>query len=163
MAGVIGGTLGFWSDEDLYQGAMEAADIAFRPDGNGWAYWSRDGGTFFVLRFSWHTTHGHRLTLDLREQLSGTWDLEGRTARHRVTSQAAYATKIALTYEIHLGEDALGRPATLLEASQPIRPRHHQRPLRLQTRTRRGRTRPSGPQSLRATPVSQDTSTGSRN
>jgi hypothetical protein len=27
--------VGYWSDEDLYQGAMEAADIAFRPDGTG--------------------------------------------------------------------------------------------------------------------------------
>jgi hypothetical protein len=47
--------VGYWSDEDLYQGAMEAADIAFRADGTGWTYWSRDGGTFYVVRFSWHT------------------------------------------------------------------------------------------------------------
>jgi len=28
--------VGYRSDEALYQGAMEAADIAFRPDGIGW-------------------------------------------------------------------------------------------------------------------------------
>jgi hypothetical protein len=50
--------VGYWSDEALYQGAMEAADIAFRPDGTGWTYWSRDGGTFYVDRFSWHARAG---------------------------------------------------------------------------------------------------------
>lgn len=68
---------GYWSDEDLYQGAMEAADIAFRLDGTGWAYWSRDGGGFFILRFSWQTTNGQCLTLSLHQELSGTWELEG--------------------------------------------------------------------------------------
>jgi hypothetical protein len=154
---------GYWSDEDLYQGAMEAAGIAFRPDGNGWAYWSRDGGTFFVLRLSWHTTHGHRLALDLREQLSGTWDLEGRTARHRVTSQAACATKIALTYEIHPGEDALGRPATLLEASQPIRPGTIGDRFAFKRELTEDEQDPAARSRYGATPVSQDTSTGSRN
>ena len=28
--------VGYWQDEDLYQGSMEAADIAFRGDGTGW-------------------------------------------------------------------------------------------------------------------------------
>ena len=57
--------VGYWSDQDLYRGAMEAADIAFRPDGTGWTYWSRDAGTFFAYRFTWHTTEGHRLALAL--------------------------------------------------------------------------------------------------
>ena len=30
--------VGYWPDEDLYQGSMEAADIAFRGDGTGWTY-----------------------------------------------------------------------------------------------------------------------------
>jgi hypothetical protein len=42
--------VGYWSDKNLYQGAMEAADIAFRPDGTGWAYWSRAGGGIFCRR-----------------------------------------------------------------------------------------------------------------
>ena len=61
--------VGYWSDQDLYQGAMEAADIAFRADGTGWTYWSRDGGTFYVLRFNWHTAANRNLTLDLHEEL----------------------------------------------------------------------------------------------
>jgi len=112
--------VGYWSDEPLYQGAMEAADIAFRTDGTGWTYWSRDGGTFFVYRFSWHTTAGRQLTLDLRQELSGTWDLAGRTTRHRVTSQATCDKQIVLAYEIRAGQDVLRRPATLLHVDQPI-------------------------------------------
>lgn len=111
---------GYWSDEDLYQGAMEAADIAFRPDGTGWTYWSRDGGTFLVYRFTWHTTEDHRLTLTLHQQLSGTWDLAGHATRHRVTSQAASGQQIALTYQITRGQNALRKPATLLKLDQEI-------------------------------------------
>ena len=80
--------VGYWSDEPLYQGAMEAADIAFRADGTGWTYWSRSGGTFFVRRFTWHTTAGRQLTLDLHRELSGTWDRQGHATTHRVTRQA---------------------------------------------------------------------------
>jgi hypothetical protein len=112
--------VGYWSDENLYQGVMEVADIAFRPDGNGWAYWSRDGGGFFILRFSWDTAEDGQLAVDLREQLSGSWDLSGRTIRHRVTSQVACDAKIALRYEVRAGQDVFGRPATLLEADQRI-------------------------------------------
>jgi hypothetical protein len=112
--------VGYWSDEPLYQGAMEAADIAFRADGTGWTYWSRSGGTFFVRRFTWHTTAGRQLTLDLHWELSGTWDLQGHTATYRVTRQAACGRRIVLAYQIHAGQDILGRPATLLEVHQPI-------------------------------------------
>ena len=112
--------VGYWSDEDLYQGSMEAADIAFRADGTGWTYWSRDGGTFFVYRFTWHTIEGRRLTLALHHQLSGTWDLQDHTTRHRVTSQAASGKQIALAYQIIEGQNALRKPATLLRLDQQI-------------------------------------------
>ena len=111
---------GYWSDERLYLGSMEAGDVAFRSDGKGWAYWSRDGGTFFVLRFLWETPGHRRLTLELRERLSGHWDLKGGAVRHQVTSQAACDTKIVTTYEIHAGQDVFGESATLLEIDQPI-------------------------------------------
>jgi hypothetical protein len=114
--------VGYWSDEALYQGAMEAASIAFRPDGTGWTYWSRVGGTFSVHRFGWHTTADQQLTLDLREQLSGSWHVAGHTTQHHVTSQAARGKRIVLGYRIRAGHDVLGRPATLLEADQPISP-----------------------------------------
>jgi hypothetical protein len=104
--------VGYWSDEDLYQGAMEAADIAFRPDGTGWTYWSRDGGTFFILRFRWHTTNDQHLTLGLHEKLSGTWDLESSSTRHHVTSQSARGEQIAVTYKTP--------PGTTSSASQPL-------------------------------------------
>lgn len=112
---------GCWSDEDLYQGAMEAADIAFRPDGTGWAYWSRDGGTFFMLRFSWHT-NGQRLTLSLHEELSGTWDLEGSSTRHHITSQSARDGQIAVTYQTIPGHNVFGKPATVLELDKEVSP-----------------------------------------
>jgi hypothetical protein len=112
--------VGYWSDKNLYLGAMEAADIAFRPDGTGWAYWSGAGGGFLVLRFSWDTPEGWQLILGLREELSGRWRVERHTIRHLVTSQAACDTRIVLTYKIRAGQDVLGRPATLLEADQPV-------------------------------------------
>jgi len=111
--------VGYWSDKNLYLGAMEAASVAFRPDGYGWVYWSNAGG-FFIARFSWHVAESHQLTLDMYEELSGTWRYEGHTLRHRVASQDACDTKTVLTYEIRQGQDVLGRPATLLETGQPI-------------------------------------------
>ena len=60
---------------------MEAADIAFRADGTGWTYWPGSGGTFFVRRFTWHTTAGRQLTLDLHRELSGTWDCNATRPR----------------------------------------------------------------------------------
>jgi len=112
--------VGYWSDEDLYLGAMEAADIAFCPDGSGWTYWSRDGGGFSVLRFRWHTTDDRQLALELHEQMSGNRELEGRRTRHHVTSKAACDTNIVVAYEIRAGQDLFGTPATLLEADRPI-------------------------------------------
>lgn len=112
---------GYWSDEDLYQGAMEAADVAFRRDGTGWAYWSRAGGPFFVLRFGWNTCGRERLTLRLREQLSGTWRLEGSSTRHDVTSHSARDEQIVVTYQIMPGNTLSGEPATLLELGKRLR------------------------------------------
>jgi hypothetical protein len=110
---------GYWSDSNLYQGAMEAADVAFHPDKSGWVYWSNAGG-FFILRFGWHAEEGRLLTLDIREKLSGTWYLEGRAPRYHVVSQDACDTTTVLTYEIRRGQDVLGRPVTLLETGQPV-------------------------------------------
>jgi hypothetical protein len=123
MDGVMDRRLvGYWSDKNLYLGGMKAADIAFRPDGNGWALGLNAGGGFVILRFTWHAAERRRLTLHLREELSGTWHREGRTYRHRVTSQNACDTKIVLAYKIRRSRDVLGRPATLLEAGQRISP-----------------------------------------
>jgi len=107
--------VGLWSDEDLYQGDMEAADIAFRSDGTGWTYWSRDGGSFEVLRFGWHTDANRDLTLDLHENLSGTWDLSGHTTEHRVASRTPYDKQIVLAYEITQAQSILRKPGARSE------------------------------------------------
>jgi len=112
--------IGYWSDEPLYQGSMEAADIAFRSDGTGWTYWSRAGGTFRVDRFSWYTGDGH-VTLDLHENLYGTWHLEDHTTRHRVRTRDADHKHLVLTYQITAGQNALHKPAAVLQLEQPIR------------------------------------------
>jgi hypothetical protein len=123
MDGVMDSRLvGYWSDKNLYQGGMKAADIAFRPDGKGWAEGSNAAYGFVILRFTWHAAERRQLTLHLCEELSGTWHWEGRTLRYRVTSRHACDTKIVLAYKIRRGRDALGRPATLLEAGQRISP-----------------------------------------
>lgn len=113
--------LGYWSDQDLYQGAMEAADIAFGADGTGWTYWSRDGGTFYVLRFRWHTAH-RQLTLHMHMRLSGMVGREGSGFRHRVDYQAARHQILVLTYEVAAGQNLFSKPATLLALGRPISP-----------------------------------------
>ena len=110
---------GYWSDKNLSLGAMEAADIAFRPDGYGWVYWSNAGG-FYILRFSWQVAENRELTLHMHEELSGTWRWNGHRVQYGVASQEACDTMTVLIYEIRQGEDVLGRPATLLETDQPI-------------------------------------------
>jgi hypothetical protein len=121
MGDVLDGRLvGYWSDDELYQGAMEAADIAFRADGTGWTYWSRIGGTFYVYRFRWHTAAGRHLTLGLHEELSGTWHLAGSRIRHRTDSQTARDRQVVLAYRITAGQNVLRKPATLLDLDQPI-------------------------------------------
>jgi hypothetical protein len=85
--------VGYWSDQDLYQGAMEAAEIAFRPDGTGWTYWSRAGGAFSVYRFTWHTTEGRQLSLALHHELSGTWDLKSHTTQQSASPARPHATR----------------------------------------------------------------------
>jgi hypothetical protein len=111
---------GYWSDDDVYQGAMEAADIAFRGDGTGWTYWSRDGGAFEVLRFGWQTTAGLQLTIDLHELLWGTWDLSGLAVHHRIRDCTRRDEQVVLTYEVTTGHTVFRESATLLVLSRPI-------------------------------------------
>lgn len=114
--------VGYWSDKNLSQGSMEAADIAFRPDGRGWVYWSNFGGGFHIMRFRWYLGDRRRLTLDVREELSGRWYRDRRSlgTGYRVSSKQASGPRIVLGYEVREGQDVLGRPATLLETDQPI-------------------------------------------
>ena len=111
--------VGYWSDQYLYQGAMEAADVAFRADGTGWTYWSRDGGTFYVLRFRWHTAD-RQLTLHMHRRLSGMVVREGSGFRHRVDHQGARDQMLVLAYEVTAGQNLFKKPAMLLELDQPI-------------------------------------------
>jgi hypothetical protein len=112
--------VGYWSDETVYQGAMEVTDIAFRRDGTGWTYWSRDGGGFEVFRFSWHTAADHQLTIDLQELLSGIWDLAEHAVHHHVRSQTRWDKQIVVTYEVTPGQNVFREPATLLRLDRPI-------------------------------------------
>jgi hypothetical protein len=111
---------GYWSDENLYQGAMEAADIAFRGDGTGWTYWSRDGGAYAVMRFGWRTTAGLQLIIDVNELLWGRWDLIGQTVHHDIRGQMKEDEQIVVTYEVTTGHDVFREPATLLILNRPI-------------------------------------------
>ena len=70
--------------------------------------------------FTWHTATGRHLTLDLHEELFGTWDLAGHNTRHQVDSQASTGKQLVVAYQITAGQDSLKRPATLLELDQPI-------------------------------------------
>jgi hypothetical protein len=112
--------VGYWSDETVYQGAMEVTDIAFRRDGTGWTYWSRDGGGFEVFRFSWHTAADHQLTITLHTLLSGIWDLAEHAVQHHVRSQTRWEKQIVVAYEVTSGQNVFHKPATLLTLDRPI-------------------------------------------
>jgi hypothetical protein len=112
--------VGRWSDENLYIGSMEAADIIFRSDGTGWTYWSRDGGSFYVRRFNWQITPEGRLDLRFGRQLSGRWTLHGSEIHHQVESQRTDDITLSVSYAITTGQDVLGNAATLLEFDQRL-------------------------------------------
>jgi hypothetical protein len=112
--------VGYWSDKNLYPGDMEAADIAFRADGTGWAYWYSAATTFEILRFSWQSTATHQVTLNLLEELSGTWNLDRGTITHRTNSQIPCQEQVSLAYQITAGHDAASKAATLLEFDEPV-------------------------------------------
>src|SRR5215471_12904583 len=107
--------VGTWSDESLYMGSMEIASITFRPDGTGWTYWSRDGGSFYVHRFDWRCGARGRVLIKLRRSLSGTYAVRGPGVRHRVARDHAEDTIWNVRYAVRDGRDLLGNPVSLLE------------------------------------------------
>jgi hypothetical protein len=70
--------VGYWTDKYLYTGDMESAGIAFRADGTGWVYWCA-AAAFEIQLFTWHTAADNHLSINLDEQVSGTWHLHGQT------------------------------------------------------------------------------------
>jgi hypothetical protein len=112
--------LGYWSDKNLYPGDMEAADVVFRADGVGWVYWYGAGMGFEVLRFTWQAESGHGLTVRLQEYASGTWDLDDGNVMHQVRGREARDEVIEMGYEVRDGDDAAGRPVTLLGFDQAL-------------------------------------------
>lgn len=121
MARVIDSQLvGYWSDEVLYLGDMEANDVGFRTDGSGFTYWTRVGGVFEVGRFRWHIDSHGRLSVRFLRRLSGTWTVRGDDIRHRVDRESASRSTGATAYVVKTGRDVFGNPATLLVLSRPI-------------------------------------------
>src|SRR5258708_35875789 len=70
--------VGYWTDKYLYTGDMDSAGIAFRADGTGWVYWCA-AAAFEILLFTWHTAADNHLSINLDEQVSGTWHQHGQT------------------------------------------------------------------------------------
>jgi hypothetical protein len=68
-----------------------------------------------VFRFRWHTSADRELTLNLHDELSGTWTLQGRMTRYSVESHQRCDVQIVLSYQIGAGQDALRVPVTLLQ------------------------------------------------
>ena len=112
--------LGYWSDDVLYQGDMEVAEIAFAPHESGWIYWARDGGVYAVDRFVWHTTGRQRLELRTHLHLSGTWTVRGGHIYHRVDEQSGCNDALSFAYTIGAGRDAIGGRVTVLELDRPV-------------------------------------------
>jgi hypothetical protein len=111
---------GYWSDSDLYQGSPEVSDIAFRPDGSGWAYWSNWGGVFTIWRFVWDTTTDVRLALHVDRQLSGTVRVGTAGPTHDVREEWRREDEISVGYGISRQPDALGNTATVVTFDRHI-------------------------------------------
>jgi len=112
--------LGYWSDDVLYQGDMEVAEIAFAPHESGWIYWARDGGVFTVDRFVWHTTGRRRLECRIHRSLSGTWTVREGHVYHSVDEQSRCNDALSFAYTIGVGRDAIGGQVTVLELDRPV-------------------------------------------
>ena len=123
-------------DDDLYQGAMEAADIAFRPDGTGWTSADRDGGWSMSCASTGTLQTTAASPSTCTKSYPGSWDLVGHTAQRHAVSQASYDKQLALAYgRSAQGQDVFKRPATLPELDRKISLGRAWEPVRLQTRT----------------------------
>jgi hypothetical protein len=114
---------GYWSDRYLYQGSMEAADLAFGADGTGWQYWSNFGGAFELLLFRWRLGPESVLGLHLFEYAGGDWARDRAQGRrtYQLRERHGGDDRIDVAYEIKAGRDVNGRPVTLLEFERDVR------------------------------------------
>jgi hypothetical protein len=112
--------VGYWSDKEVYPGGMEAADIAFRPDGTGWVYWYNAARGFGVTSFTWRATASGHVAFTLGETASGTWQFVGGVLSHEVRSREAGEKQLTVAYRLTPAPPGTARPAALLEFSQPI-------------------------------------------
>jgi hypothetical protein len=111
---------GYWSDGDLYQGSPEASDIAFRPDGTGWTYWSNWGGAFTIWRFAWDTTADLRLVLRVNRHVSGTVRVGNSGPIHDVDGEWSRNDVISVGYETSQQPDAHGRISNVVTFDRHI-------------------------------------------
>lgn len=123
--------VGCWSDRDLYQGSMEACDLALCADGAGWYEWSNFGGSFEVLRLRWRRLPPGQLKVRILRYLRGTWALQGSVAdiragraqpvvHHNVEEERLRTETLVTSYAIYPDTDALGRPVTVLELEHKV-------------------------------------------
>ncbi|GAB2584115.1 hypothetical protein GCM10027168_16200 [Streptomyces capparidis] len=69
------GLVGHWSSAPFDVGAMESGDLAFGPDGRGWAVWANAAGGLDVARFRWRCPGPGRVVIEEHWGVSGRWAL----------------------------------------------------------------------------------------
>jgi hypothetical protein len=114
--------VGYWSDDIMYSGAMEANDLTFRADGSGFTYWARIGDVFEVDRFDWHVTAEGNLRIHLTRMLTGTWTVQDNSIHHRVQIEDGIDNVHETSYAVAAGRDVFGNDVTTLTLHQPILP-----------------------------------------
>ncbi|MFT7873406.1 MULTISPECIES: hypothetical protein [Amycolatopsis] len=75
--------VGYWSEQEVYPGSPEYADLGFRADGSGWMYWASWSKEFLVHRFRWHVPAPGVLAVRLHLTVGGEWSVdEGHVTHH---------------------------------------------------------------------------------
>jgi hypothetical protein len=96
---------GHWSERDLYPHEVELGEVAFRPDGTGWLYWSSWSKSFSLHRFTWRIPAPGHVDVHLHRYFSGTWRPDDT---HDVQAEELDERTLALAYTLKPAEGEVG-------------------------------------------------------
>ncbi|MEV0071006.1 MULTISPECIES: hypothetical protein [unclassified Amycolatopsis] len=106
--------VGKWSDARIYPGSMEATDLVFLANGQGWSVWSNALSSEQVL-FQW-STRAQRLVISGRRYARIDHDAKCRV----VVDEQPWHEEIDTGYRIGPGRNAAGGAETVLAVDERI-------------------------------------------
>lgn len=97
--------IGHWSERDLDPHSVELGEVAFRPDGTGWLYWSSWSKSFSLHRFTWRAAGSGRVDVHLLRYFAGIWHPDDT---HEVESEELAERTLELKYTIKPADGDIG-------------------------------------------------------